>query len=764
MAERDLTEQFFCKSNFIRAYRRIASKKALGGIDGVSVEAFGRRLERNIQTLIQKIRDHTYVPQPVKSLYIPKFNEDDEWRELGLPAVADKVVQAALLHVVEPLAEKLFLDTSYGYRPGKGHYRAIKRVDHNLQYENRKWVVHRDIDNFFDTIDHNRLLSQFADLVGGEPLLIELVALWCRMGIVDRNGRWRNVEAGIRQGQVISPLLANLYLHPLDKFVEELNVGWVRYADDFLIQCRNSQEAKAIREFLQNPLSLRLNKDSNSISHIDRGFTFLGVHFHKDTRCIAEEKMKKIKKKIFWLLSDKNKADLKNIISRLNQMADGWKRYYAFLNPLEQFAQIQTLMEECFVNLARKRIKQGLWEKDLKKEITFPVLNDKASVSMGLKRMQSLWRQAVETSKEESLKEIKKKVDLKVSRRRQRHHREQIQKGEIVITTPGHFIGKKGERIIVREKQRIVAELPVIQLSGLTISSKGVAISGDVIELCMKKGVYIHFADEVGRITAIINLPGGFEGNISLLQVKERDTEKGLHLARMFVLGKVKNQLALLKYYYKYPVNRKNGFGEVFMERLHEMEHLIKKIKRLHYSNDPDLFRRQLMGLEGAFAIHYWNTVKHLFNNGIVFKGRERHGARDIVNASLNYGYGILYGKVLNAVIKAGLNPMAGFLHSCQPDKPVLIYDIVEEFRSMVVDRGVFTLLRRGEKLAQEEDGMLTSDSRKKIVRAVIKRLACEASFSGHRETIENIIHIQAGRLKKYLFGKLGYRPFLARW
>jgi group II intron reverse transcriptase/maturase len=244
MATKDLLEQFLSKNNFLSAYRRIASRKASGGIDGVTVEAFSRHLDKNIQRLQEQIRCRRYVPQPVKTIHIPKFKEENEWRELGLPVVADKVVQAALLQVVEPIAEKMFLDASYWYRPGKGSQKALRRVEHNLRYGKKPWVVHREIDNFFDTLNHDLLLSRFSELVSGEPILIELVALWCKMGLVEKNGRWRNVQAGVRQGHIISPFLANLYLHPLDQFLNQLGIAWVRYADNILLQCKTEEEAK----------------------------------------------------------------------------------------------------------------------------------------------------------------------------------------------------------------------------------------------------------------------------------------------------------------------------------------------------------------------------------------------------------------------------------------------------------------------------------------------------------------------------------------
>lgn len=152
MTIENLLEQFLSTSNFLVAYRRIASKKAAGGFDGISVEEFGRRLDQHIAKLQKDIRERRYIPQPATITHIPKFNEENEWRELGLPSVADKVVQAALLQVVEPLAEKVFLDSSYAYRPGKGHYKALRRVEHSLNNRKKTWVIRRDIDNFFDTL------------------------------------------------------------------------------------------------------------------------------------------------------------------------------------------------------------------------------------------------------------------------------------------------------------------------------------------------------------------------------------------------------------------------------------------------------------------------------------------------------------------------------------------------------------------------------------------------------------------------------------
>jgi group II intron reverse transcriptase/maturase/CRISPR-associated endonuclease Cas1 len=767
MTTENLLEQFLSTPNFLSAYRRIASKKAAGGLDGVTVEAFGRHLDQHISKLQKEIRERRYVPQPAVVTHIPKFNEANEWRELGLPSVADKVVQAAMLQVVEPLAERMFLDCSYAYRPGKGHYKAIRRVEHCLNNRKKTWAVQRDIDNFFNTLNHNRLIEQFSKLVNGEPAMTELVALWCRMGLVEKNGRWRNVQAGVRQGGVISPLLANLYLHPLDEFAAKLGIDWIRYADDYLIVCDSRENAVSsdiqIAGFLKDSLGLRLNHGEASPKHIDEGFTFLGVHFCGKERAIAPKKVEKMKRKIQWLLSQKTEKSPEEIILKLLEKVESWQRYYGFLNPAGQFSEIDGLIEKEFQNLAAAKIYGGKWDITLPKGLSFPSLIADREMG-GSKKLEDIWKQAVKAREVHGNCQEKQTIERKITRKRQRCRKACGESGNVVVTTPGHFVGKRGERVVVMCKQRILSELPAVRLSGLTLSGRGVSVSGDVIELCMRKDIHIHFVDSLGKIIAVVSPPGGSSGELSLLQITERDREGGLILAKMFVLGKVKNQFSLLKYYFKYPVNRENGFGKIYLERKECLNDIIRKIKKASGLSNADAFRQQLMGLEGTFGASYWEIVRCLFRNGVQFSGRVRHGATDLVNAALNYGYGVLYGNCFNAIIRAGLNPMTGFLHSYQAGKPTLVYDLIEEFRALAVDRGIFTLLNRGEKLEQGEDGLLTAETRKKIARSVIGRLSSEVWFKGRCLTLQEVIQEQAHNIKKCLCKKTQYRPFFGRW
>jgi len=759
-------DKFASFENFWAAFQKVAAKNSAGGIDGTTVETYQKRAKQRINALITQIQDRTYLPKPVKSFHQPKFNKDNEWRELGLPAVSDKIVQAALLQVVEPIAEKLFLDTSYGYRQGKGHYKALRRVEHNLTNAKCSWVVNRDIDNFFDTLNHQKLLNRFSELVAHDERLVELVALWCRMGIVDKAGKWRNVQAGIRQGQVISPLLANLYLHPLDEFAASQGWAWVRYADDYLIMTRSQSEAETADqvaiEFLNKKLSLEVNPGDGAVSSLEKGFDFLGVRFHGNTRSIAPDKIGKIEKKIKWHLCGKNKASLEGVLDRLEQMVQGWLRYYAFLSPTEEFEKFDLLIQEHVQSLAAQRISREAWDKNLPEGLTLPRLLEHHDLNAPRNALETLWRKAIELS-EEKEKPLNT-ADKKVSGQRRRFRRERSASGEVFVLNPGCFVGKQSHRIIVRKERRIIAEIPVIKLKCLTVAVHGIAMSSDVINLCVEKGIPIHFVNNFGNICAVATPPGGPSSDVAVLQIQKRDLPSGLGLARMFVYGKLKNQFSLLKYHGKYRKRSGNSYGALLEERRGHLSDLVRKAKNLPIGDEPEKFRQQLMGIEGAFGAEYWGLLKHILKDGISFSGRKRRGAKDLVNNLLNYGYGILYGRTLNAVTCAGLNPTGSFLHAYQPGKPTLVYDLVEEFRATVVDRSVFSLLNRGNGFALDDNGLLDRGTRQKLTKAILARLGTELSSVGKNLTVEEVIRKQAQNIKHHLVGTRQYRPYLSRW
>ncbi|PIE72267.1 MAG: CRISPR-associated endonuclease Cas1 [Deltaproteobacteria bacterium] len=760
-----LFDQFIDEANLLSALQRVQGKNAPGGVDKNLVQDFIKNQDQNIRRLHRQLQEGSYIPQPVQEMAKPTFNRAGEFHKLGLPVVADKIVQTAILQVVAPLAEKLFLDTSYANRERKGRRKAINRVIHNLRSKKQHWIVHQDIDHFFDNLNHNRLLELFSRLVDGDSHLTELIALFCRTGIVTKKGRGKEVAVGIRQGQIISPFLANLYLHDLDLFAARHNWGYVRYVDDYVIQCQNRETAedadKRVRLFIEEQLELSLNQNDAPVTHIDQGFVFLGIFFKGDCRRIARQKVEKIERELSWYLSPKSHFDMDAIFGKLQVMAEGWYHYYGFLGAGQQFAAIEKIVEKKLGQLIRQRISEGRWPKKAPDQLALPLPSALFKKSGDArKQLIALWKKAQPSPSDNT----NQPADKQTQKRRKKYRRKQTPDGEIFVLTPGFFVGKQGGRIVVREKQRIISEMPISQLQGLTLADRSLAISTNVLSFCCRNDIACQLIDNLGNIRAVLSRPDSTNAELVLKQVSLKDDTRGLELARMFIIGKVKNQLAVLKAYGKYKKRNNNIFNQMFMEARGELEDLVKKIKALEINTSAQAFRNSLMGLEGIFALKYWQLINHILPAEIAFPGRKRRGATDTLNSMLNYGYGILYGQALNAVTRAGLNAMAGFLHAYQHGKPVLTFDLVEEFRAPVVDKVILSMIGRRIKCSVQKNGMLDNETRKKTAAAITARLSAEVSHYGQRQTLQEVIYHQAKAIRKHLYGRQKYRPYLSRW
>ena len=761
-----LFDRFLSQENFLAACRRVANKGASGGIDLVSADEFLSD-DRRLESLRASLQQGTYVPEPVSALRVPKFGHEGGYRELGLPTVADKVVQTALLQVVEPLAERLFLDTSYGYRPGKGAVKALRRVEHFLTNRKLSWVVTQDIDNFFDTLKHERLLSLFAQLVRGDQRLVDLVALWCKMGIVQKDRRWRTVLTGVRQGQVISPLLANLYLHDLDCFVRERNWGWVRYADDFLLLCNDRHEAekadRAVSDFIDS-IHLSLNPQPEAVRSLAQGFDFLGIRFQDTSRHIAPDKLAKMVRMVDWQLSPKAGFDMASIMKKLTSTVSGWCHYYVFLAPWKEFAQLNAQIECNIRQLFSDRNRSGQLKREDIVDLALPRLPDCEAVAargVTTSPLLPLWDNVNTTN---CAQHPSPHIAKQIRKRRKEYTRKEVAGSELVVVTPGVFLGKRGERVIVRDKQSLLSEIPIVRLRTISVAGRGVSLSCDVVRLCAERGISLTFFDDLGKPYAVAKAPEGVDAELVLRQLEHRDGDIGLSLARLFVWGKMKNQLALLKSYGKYHSNRNSTFARLFADNHEAMRHLIAEAKSLHQEKDAESFRQRLMGLEGRFATCYWRIIGEMLPPEYHFLGRIHQGATDLVNVMLNYGYGILYNQTLQAVTKSGLNATVGFLHACQSGRSSLVFDMVEEFRAVAVDRAVFSLINRHEKLHLDSDHLLVPDSRKKLVEAVMTRLGSLVQLHGAQCSLRDCIYHQARAVRDFLTGGCVYRPYLARW
>jgi RNA-directed DNA polymerase len=324
-----LMDKVYALANLRAAFAKVKANGGAAGVDQVTVGMFQRHLEENLKRLAQSLKDGSYRPQAVKRVWIPKPGSTEK-RPLGVPAVRDRVVQAALLAVLEPIFERDFAEQSYGFRPQRGCKEALRRVDQLLK-AGFIWVVDADLKSYFDTIPHGRLIERVEGKVS-DGRVIELLQAFLRQKVMDSAKSW-TPEGGTPQGAVISPLLSNIYLHPLDQHLAEAGLEMVRYADDFVLLCRSEEEAQRALEQVRQwtiEVGLTLHPVKTRIVNAARagGFDFLGYHFERGRKWPREKSLKKFKEAIRSKTKRNNGSSLKVIISNVNRTLIGWFGYF----------------------------------------------------------------------------------------------------------------------------------------------------------------------------------------------------------------------------------------------------------------------------------------------------------------------------------------------------------------------------------------------------------------------------------------------------
>ena len=325
-----LIDKVYKRLNLRIAYEKVKANKGAGGVDEVSIEMFEQKLEENLEEAHRLLYEDKYVPQPVKRVYIPKANGDR--RPLGIPTIRDRVVQQAMMNRLEPIFEPKFRDCSYGYRQGRSQLQAINKVEEYIK-DGGEWVVEVDIEKFFDTVKHELTI----DLVNEEVAdgrVLRLIRAFLKAGVMEELGIIRQ-EKGTPQGGVISPLLANIYLHPYDEVMMAEGYRMVRYADDVVILCRSKQEAEAAlkrtREIIEGLLGLKLSEKKTRLLHKQQSFEFLGYVFgsgYSDYKMPKDASVERFKDKIRLLTRRKQPKTMSLVIEKINPVIRGWYNYF----------------------------------------------------------------------------------------------------------------------------------------------------------------------------------------------------------------------------------------------------------------------------------------------------------------------------------------------------------------------------------------------------------------------------------------------------
>ena len=742
-------EEIFTMKALKDAFGEISSKAV--GLDGVSLSLYKENLEENLQALQHELILNRFQPEPLKHIEVDKG--DGTTRPIGIGALDDKIVQKTLAFSLGDYFETHFNDKSYGYRRKKSTLNAIARVKDFIN-RGQVYILRSDIENFFETINHERLLRILASKIE-DARLLNIISLLLANGSFERY-RYLDHAEGIHQGDPLSPLLSNIYLNELDWFLDEQDVDFVRYVDDLALFAHSPKAlTKAQDLFLSylESISLGTNTLKTKKLHVIKdGFTYLGVRFDGYDLSIAKEKFDASLYRLHELI--KKTSPFEMVPTHLNQYIQGLQNYYLQLIDLKH-PQMKLLEDAMLLALSSRVAKEkkrgsittkGAFRKDLQ-EIDFPFDFSKTERKDFIERIIARAFEAFLATK--SYKKAKKSA----VKTKQKYAKKFATESTIFVNEPGVYLGVSKNTIILKHKGRVVYKVPKMQCERIIIANKGISLSSNVIALCAKLNIAIDFISLSNRVTApyaSIFTANHSYAKMTILQEALLQTPEALRLAKSFIKGKTKNQLNYLKL-----LQRHHGDLE---KEIAQIERKMRRMPKL--IDDVNV----LMGYEGQVALLYWQALAKVVDTKVDFTHRHTYGATDLVNSALNYGYAILYGRVHFHAVKAGLSVNISFLHALDGNKPTLVYDLIEEFRAFVVDRTIFSMINNKEPLKLNDKQRLDLKSRQLIAKNVLEKLGSYTKHKKASKKIDNIIADQAYMLVRDIEGLTKYKPFVGKY
>jgi RNA-directed DNA polymerase len=347
-----LYDKVYAPANLERAWAKVRSNKGAGGVDRQSIASFEAEKDQHLREVYRLLKEKRYKPLALRRVYIPKGN--GEKRPLGIPTVRDRVVQQALLNILEPIFEH-----SYGFRPNRSTHIALEHVVTSMR-EGKEWVLEIDIRKYFDTVNHEHLLDAVNEEISDGSVL-QLVRMFLESGVMEEGVGWKATEEGTPQGGVISPLLANIYLNRFDWEMAKRGHDTVRYADDAVVLCGNREEAERaladVRKMLEGKLGLRLHPEKTRIVyHKEGSFDFVGFLIHRRYLWPRVTTLLKFKDKVRMATRRQQGRNVQEVIRLLNPILRGFGHYYHRMNSKTLFQRLDEWVRmrlRCFME--RKR-------------------------------------------------------------------------------------------------------------------------------------------------------------------------------------------------------------------------------------------------------------------------------------------------------------------------------------------------------------------------------------------------------------------------
>ncbi|MBU6995011.1 CRISPR-associated endonuclease Cas1 [Ferrovum myxofaciens] len=606
------------------SWERVRQNQGSAGVDGVTLGQFGEKLFGRLITLRSDVESHHYQPYPLLEIHIPK--KDGRMRRLCIPVVRDRILQTAAAQVLTPLIDAQLETASFAYRQGHSVKMAVVTVT-RLRDQGFQWVVDADITSFFDNIDHSVLRAKLKRTVA-DYSVFPLIELWLAAVIQPLSGSPYLLEKGVPQGSPISPLLANLYLDDFDENLMGHQYRLVRFADDFLILCRERQEAENALELtteVMKQLKLELQPDKTRITHFNEGFRFLGVDF------------------------------IRNLLNPVTPGAEPWviPDHYPGHEAHDRAFQHRHFKDQ--PDQENTTQKSDTQEVEGGKEIR----PSKDNTNNG----RTITRRTLPVESDEEPEGEWAVVEAPLD----------PQVRTLILTGQGLYLQKENDRLLIGKRGVVVETVPFNLLDQIVLQGNQM-ISSAVLRHAAGAGVEVFFADHRGTCVGALDTFRHNHADLHRAQfLRDEDGAVKLMLARAYVQGKLHNTRVLLRRY-----NRRRQL-EILKETDNQLGDLMRRLP-------TTLTLDQVRGTEGQGAHVYFTALKTLLPAEWNFTGRNRRPPADPFNLLISYGYGILFSTVMTLVNRRGLNPYLGALHALRSGHPALVSDLVEEFRAPIVD------------------------------------------------------------------------------
>ncbi len=773
------------KDNLIQGWLKVYKNtgKDSMGIDGITTRTYKKDVEERLARLSFEIQTGVYQAKPFRQVTISK--PDGGQRVINIACIRDRVVHSTCYALMESAFEPLFSKFSFAYRPHRNAHQAIAVARSHIR-AGKKYAVVADIRKCFDNINHEYLLSLISRKIGDQRFL-EFIKMLIA-GEVIMFADLYPMLTGIPQGSSLSPFLCNIYLTPLDNYLESNGIDFVRYADDIVILSKDFNSAETalekMKNFLMEPLLLELKPAKTQIVTLDQGFDFLGFSLKNDLIGIRETKLENVtnilKRLCFTLGDDKNPVQARNqALERYNAIVRGFCNYFRLQDESlieEQLKLLDGKIEHLSYDLIPEsvRITPAWICRQRFSYMEENLLNSsediKQVIGTGYPEIPSTSQESTPPHTEEikAVAAPDKKKQTEPQDEEWNGNPDDMDSGlleindRLYVLAHGCYITHSGDEIVIKKYKKEIFHGAINKYSLIYLQGFGQSISVDLQTILAEENKTLVMAPPIGTPVTILNSLISKKTGLRIQQVIRRDDPEVISTGLKMLCAKVMNQSSVLKYFSKYRKKNNQDLSKHLLTAADKMREIGQGILSLDSSNSTVRF--MAMGMEGHAASIYWTTVKKIIPLEFSFVKRVTKSAGDIINQCLNYAYGILYGEVWRAVAIAGLDPYFGLIHGSQKDQGSLVFDLIEEFRAPFVDRLMIGMMGRGFVPGKNKEGYLKTMVKKKIAIGFSKKWFKNMTWHSREITPARLLENQARSLADMFLGNKGYHAFRMRW